>query len=179
MVYPDTGSGDGTLSYSDIADHWARSQIETLAQYGIGWTGGVCQPRKELTQLDLVALLASADGYRYDPKEEDAAEDLYRYAYSLGILPRGERQDDQLMTRGETVRMLLSGAGFGSVARLQGIFTCSFADRDQIPADMVGWAALAQGLGVVSAEGDFAAGRTATRAEAIVMLYQLMSSPAA
>ena len=79
------------------------------------------------------------------------------------------------MTRGETVRMLLNGAGFGGTARLQGIFTCSYADRDQIPADLLGYAALAQGLGMVGADGDFAAGRNATRAEAAVMLYHLMN----
>jgi len=78
------------------------------------------------------------------------------------------------MTRGETVRMLLKGAGFGPVAQLQGIFTCAYADRDQIPAEFLNWAALAQGLGMVSAEGSFATNRAATRAEAAVMLYQLM-----
>lgn len=174
VIYRDIDAGEDTISYSDTADHWARQQIEALAAYGIGWSGGTCQPRKELTQLDLVALLASADGYRYDP-ETDKADDLYSHAYSLGMLKRSERQDEHVMTRGETVRMLLSGAGFGPVARLQGIFTCSYADRDQIPAELLSWAALAQGLGMVSAEGEFAADRAATRAEAAVMLYQLMN----
>lgn len=174
VIYRDIGAGSDTLSYSDTADHWAKEQIEALAAYGIGWSGGTCQPRRELTQLDLVALLASADGYRYDP-ETDKADDLYSHAYSLGMLKRSERQDERVMTRGETVRMLLDGAGFGPVARLQGIFTCSYADRDQIPAELLSWAALAQGLGMVSAEGNFAADRAATRAEAAVMLYQLMS----
>ena len=122
----------------------------------------------------MVALLASADGYRFDP-ETDKADDLYSRAYSLGMLTRAERQDGHVMTRGETVRMLLQGAGFGPVARLQGIFTCAYADRDQIPAELLSWAALAQGLGMVSPEGSFAADRAATRAEAAVMLYNLMS----
>ena len=173
VVSRDIDSGDGTLSYSDTADHWAKTQIEALAAYGIGWSGGTCQPRKELTQIDLVALLSSAGGYRYDP-ETDEADDLYSRAYSLGMLKRSERKDDQVMTRGETVRMLLQGAGFGPVAGLQGIFTCAYADREQIPAELLSWAALAQGLGMVSADGDFAAGRAATRAEAAVMLYNLM-----
>ena len=173
VIYRDIGDGDGALSYSDTADHWAGKQIEALASYGIGWSGGACQPRKELTQLDLVALLASADGYRYDP-ETDEADGLYSHAYSLGMLKRAERQDGHVMTRGETVRMLLKGAGFGPVARLQGIFTCAYADREQIPAELLSWAALAQGLGMVSAEGEFAADRAATRAEAAVMLYNLM-----
>lgn len=177
-VYRDTQSENGSLVYSDMEDHWARSQIETLARYGIGWLGGTCQPRKELTQLDLVALLASANGYRYDPEEDDAGE-LYSRAYGLGILTRTERQDGKLMTRGETVQMLLGSAGYGHIARLPGIFTCSFADRAEIPAGLLGWAALAQGLGVVDGGSSFAAGRTATRAEAAIMLYNFMNRTAA
>ncbi len=173
VVYPEIKS-TGALSYSDTADHWAGTQLNELASYGIGWSGGTCQPRKELTQRDLVELLASAGGYRCDPENQET-DALYGYAYSLGILTRGEREDGKVMTRGETVRMLLNGAGFGSTARLQGIFTCSYADREQIPADLLGYAALAQGLGMVGADGDFAAGRNATRAEAAVMLYHLMN----
>ncbi len=110
-----------------------------------------------------------------DNRRRQQSDDLYSRAYSLGMLTRAERQDGHVMTRGETVRMLLQGAGFGPVARLQGIFTCAYADRDQIPAELLSWAALAQGLGMVSPEGSFAADRAATRAEAAVMLYNLMS----
>ena len=69
----------------------------------------------------------------------------------------------------------LDCAGFGSTAKLQGIFTCSYTDREQIPADLLGYAALAQGLGIVGKDGSFDAGRTATRAEAAVMLYNFMN----
>ena len=164
------------LSYGDLEGHWARAQMEELAQYGIGWTGGACQPGKGLTQIDLVALLASTQGYRYDP-ESGSADELYGYAYRLGILTRDQRQDEKAMTRGEVVRILLDSAGYGDVAALRGIFTCSFADRDAIPADLYGYAALAQGMGIVGgdADGGFAAGRTATRVEAALMLYNFMS----
>ena len=68
--------------------------------------------------------------------------------------------------------MLLDCAGYSAAANLQGIFTCSLADREEIPPELLGYAALAQGLGVVN--GSFQGDRAATRAEAAVMLYNLM-----
>lgn len=172
-VQRDSGFGETAVAYSDLEGHWAREQIEALAEYGIGWSGGTCRPRDELTQLDMVALLCSADGYRFDPGS-GSADDLYSYAYSRGVLRPAQRQEDKILTRGEVVKMLLDCAGHGGVASLQGIFTCSFADREDIPGDLLGYAALAQGLGVVNGSGSFDANRAATRAEAAVMLYNLM-----
>ncbi len=164
------------ISYSDMEGHWAQTQAEALATYGVGWTGGTLQPDKALTQMDLVALLVSTRGYLYDP-ERDSADDLYSRAYSMGILTRAGRDDGRAVTRGEAVKLLLDSAGYGAVARLQGIFTCAFADRASIPDELMGYAALAQGFGIVDGDGGgrFAAGRTATRAEAAVMLYNFMS----
>ncbi|MDE7244569.1 MAG: hypothetical protein K2O18_11450 [Oscillospiraceae bacterium] len=174
VVYMEMVQLNGEITYSDIGDHWAKPQIEALARYGIGWYGGECRPREELTQFDYITLLLSTDGYRYIPGESEA-DSVYNRAYQMGILTRGERDSEKILTRGEAIQMLLGSAGYGNIAKMQGIFTCSFPDRAEIPANMLGWAALAQGLGVVSADSDFAAGRSATRAEAVVMLYNFMS----
>ena len=70
--------------------------------------------------------------------------------------------------------MLLDAAGCAGVAKLPGIFTCAFTDKDSIPQDLMGYAALAQGMKLVTSETFDAAG-TATRAQAAVMLYNLMA----
>ena len=70
------------------------------------------------------------------------------------------------------MKALLDCGGFGEAARISGIFRCTFTDS--IPDDLYGYAAIAQGLQMVSGT-TFSAGHTATRAEALVMLYQLMS----
>ena len=72
--------------------------------------------------------------------------------------------------------MLLNSLGYRQVANLPGIFRCDFAAADAIPAAELGYAALAQGLGIVhGGDGlDYAAGRTATRAEGAMMLWQYM-----
>jgi hypothetical protein len=61
------------------------------------------------------------------------------------------------------VRCLLDSAGYGTVARLKGIFICTYPDRDSIPAGELGYAALAQGLGLV--QGSYNGRGSATRAQ--------------
>ena len=162
-------------AYSDLAGHWARADIEQLAQYGVGYDADVFQPRKALTQLDLVCLLASLQGYRLNPATDDtqAINEAYAIAYSMGALTRAERQEDALITRGNLVKYLLNSAGYGPVARLEGIFTCSYPDRASIPASDLGYAALAQGLKLI--QGAYDGAKNATRAEAAVMLSRLMA----
>ena len=176
-VAPSRVDEESSITYDDLTGHWAREKIETLAQYGVGYAGGSFQPGKALTQRDLVALLVSTEGYRYDPAEEGAADSLYARAYSLGILKRGERDDDALLTRAQTVKLILDAAGYGPVARLEGIFRTSFSDDADIPAAYYGYAALAQGLGMVGGApgSQFRSDAGATRAEAAVMLFNLMS----
>ncbi|BDF66078.1 hypothetical protein CE91St43_00500 [Oscillospiraceae bacterium] len=169
------GSEGRGLSYDDLAGHWSEAIFNQLAEYDVGWQGGRADPDGALTQMAYVALLASADGYRFDPAE-DKADDLYSYAYSRGILAKGEREDGKVLTRAECVRLLLDSVGYGSVAKLPGIFRCDFADAAAIPAEDLGYAALAQGLGIVGgdAQGNFAPGRSCTRGEAAAMLWQYM-----
>lgn len=167
-------TGENLPAYQDLTGCWAKAEIETLAKYGVGYDTDVFQPGKALTQWDLVCLLASLQGLRLDPAsaDEQARNSAYAAAYEMGALSRAQRNDDALLTRGEVVKYLLNSAGYGSVARLQGIFTCSYADRTSIPKEDLGYAALAQGLGLV--QGNYAGSRTASRGEAAVMLYRLL-----
>lgn len=164
---------DESIVYSDLDGYAGREKLEALADYGIGWRSEKCEPNKELTQLDYVALLVSADGYLYNAEEDDV-DDLYRRAYNLGILKANDRDDDRVMTRGDVVKMLLDCAGYGEVAQLSGIFSCAYPDAGQIPASLTGYAAIAQGMGIVGVEQEFAAGQSATRGEAAEMLYNFM-----
>ena len=174
VVTAEAAADRGALTYSDLDGHWVKDQAEALALYGIGWQGGAFRPEEALKQRDLVALLVSTSGYLFDPAEGDP-DDLYRRAYDMGLLTRADRADERPVTRGEIVKLLLDGLGYREAAGFTGIYTCSYADRDQISAELLGYAALAQGLGLVSGTGSFAADRTATRAEAAVLLYNLMS----
>ena len=162
------------LSYTDVDGHWSQDQVLRLARFGVGYEGGTFQPDKALTQWELVCLLYSLNRSPLDPAQADSAQRdaAYAAAYELGALTQEERDDQALVTRGELVQCLLNGAGYGTVARLEGIFTCAYPDRNTIPADELGYAALAQGLGLVS--GSYSRTATATRAQAAVMLCRLL-----
>ena len=172
----ETARDAGEIAYSDVAGHWAAAEIGALAAYGVGYAGDSFRPDKPLTQWELVALLASVRGLRLDPENASREErdNAYGVVYDMGALTRAQRSDDAALTRGALVRCLLDAAGFGAVARLRGIFTCSYADRADIPAADLGYAALAQGLGLAANER-FDGGAAASRAAAAVMLYRLMT----
>ena len=164
-------------AYSDLEGNWGKEKAEALAQYGIGWLGGKLEPSKALTQLDLMALMVSTQGYLADLTREGEADRVYDQAVSMGLLDRSQRQDDQPVTRAELTRVLLDYGGYGSAAAIPGIFRCTFTDEGSIPAEYYGYAAIAQGLGMVAGDGQgrFAPTRTATRIEAISMLYQFLA----
>ena len=164
--------GGEAFTYDDMEGHWARRQVEALADYGAGFPGGSFRPGEALTQADLLTLLLSAQGYT--GQDADA---LYQRAYSLGFLTPDQRQDGKVLTRAEAAALLLDALGYGKAARLEGIYTCSFADADSIPAQYRGYAAIAQALGVVTGDsaGSFNANRSATRLEGALMLYNYLS----
>ena len=162
------------LTYSDVK---TDKEILGLASYGIGFSGGLFQKDKELTQLDMVALLVSADGYLYNPTDnKDAANMLYNNAYNLGILTKTQRNDSKKITRAELVKTILYMSGYGKVADLKGIYLCSFKDEKSIPVEYYGYVAIAQGLGMVKGGENetFEPNSVATREQAAIMFYNFM-----
>ncbi len=169
-------SSSSDITYSDLDGCWGAEQAQALASYGVGWLGGSLRPYDALTQRDLVALLLSVRSYSFDPEQDDA-DALYQRAYDYGFLTPEEREDGKVLTRLELVKMVLDASGYGPVARLEGIYRCDYTDASEIPADSLGYAALAQGLSLVAGDdmGCFAPSRSATRVEAIAILYQYMN----
>lgn len=163
------------VSYGDLDGHWIGEKAQRLALFNVGWLGGSMEPDKALTQIDLVALLVSTNGYLFDPGTDDA-DDLYRYAYSMGILTEDQRDDTAAVDRCELVKLLLDCTGYGDVAQIPGIFRCDFADAGDIPTPYLGYVALAWGLGLVEGDsGDcFCPASPATRAEAAAVLYRYL-----
>lgn len=173
-----SGEESGSLQYSDLAGSPARAAAETLAGYGIGYAGGKFRPDKKLTQLDLVALLASTQGVLIDPDNlaDGDADRAYRTAYGMGALRREDRKDSQQLSRMDAIKLLLDAGGYGPAARLQGIYRTDFADEAEIPESMLGYAALAQALKVVQGDGEgkLNPGQSATRGDAGILLLAFM-----
>lgn len=173
-----TPGEETVLTYDDIESHWIKTAAEALAVFQVGFGGGSLKPADALTQRDMIALFLSVEGYSFDPTTatKDDVDWLYNRAYSYGLVTPETRNEEKTITRGELVKVLLDSAGYEKIAALPGIFRCDFADAASIGQADLGYAALAQGLGLVNggSAGAYAAARTATRAEAISFLYQYM-----
>lgn len=173
-----TPGEETVMTYDDIENHWVKTAAEELALFRVGFLGGSLKPAEALTQRDMIALLLSVEGYEFDPTTatKDEVDWLYNRAYSYGLVTPETRNEEKAMTRGELVKTLLDSAGYQKIAAIPGIFRCDFADAASIDAANIGYAALAQGLGLVKggSDGSYAAARTVTRAEAISFLYQYM-----
>ena len=169
---------DNTISYRDVDGVDAEADILRLASYRVGYDGGLYRPEKALTQWDAVCLLASTQGYRIDPDNatDDQKNDIYSAVYRMGALKRDERNDNALLNRGDVIKLLLNAAGYGSVAKLNGIFTCSYTDKADIPAADMGYAALAEGLGLAS--GTYNANGAVNRAALAVLLCRVLDREA-
>ena len=83
---------DSAITYTDLEGTWAQADAEKLAAYGVGYDGGLFQHRKSLTQWDLVALMASLEGYRIDPENADQWERGQRLLHRLQHGPAGPRR---------------------------------------------------------------------------------------
>lgn len=173
-VFSDSASRDSGITYSDLSSSAAQEDIEKLARYGVGYDGGVFRPGKSLTQWDLICLLSSLRFWRMNPETagEEERDMIYSDAYSRGLLTPAERADNAPMTRAGLVKMLLDDAGYGPAARLGGIYTTKYADQAGIPAAELGYAAIAQALGM--AKGNYGGARAVTRGEAASMLCRLL-----
>lgn len=174
VVRQESGS-ESWLTYSDLSGHWAREAIEALAQYSVGYDGGTFAPGQAMTQFDLVALLFSVERYPLNPDTatQEERNTAYSAAYRMGALTPEERRDDAVLTRAQAVKLLLNAEGLKNAAQLTGIYTCTYTDRSAIPAGDLGYAALAEGIGMV--QGTWAGDRAATRGEGAVMLHRLLS----
>ena len=166
------------ITYSDIAGAAGEAQIQKLADFGVGYAGGKFRPTRNITQWEFVCLLASLQGWRLNPDEatDDQKNSAYETAYSLGALDRADRKDSAVLTRGALIKMLLDCAGFKSAAALQGIYTTSYDDAASIPAAELGYAAIAQALGL--AEGSYNGADPAARSTAAVLLCRIMERAA-
>lgn len=172
-----------TICYTDTADCFAAAELEKLTAYGVGYYGlDAFSPDAQVTELDLLLFLLSAQGYRLDYStyaeagEEELAW-LYDLGCSLGFLDSREQAPERLVTRSQLCRSFVALAGLTEAAELEGIYACGFADDGAIaPADY-GYVAIARGLGIVKGDGSgaFRPADGATRQELALMLCRYLS----
>ncbi len=169
----DNSREDSPIHYTDLEGYAGRGDAEALARYGIGFTGASLAPGEALTEEAMLELLLSAAGTSLVWLGEDEA--LYMEARYLGIsLP--ETEDTQRrITKGEFVKTIVTLSPYGPAAEVPGVFALQYPDAADIDADMVGYAAMAAGLGLLEDSESFAGETILSRGEAVSILYRYLA----
>ncbi len=158
------------LVYSDIDGHYAEERIKTLADYGIGFTGGAFKPDEKITQKDFLYLLSKTFGLYAEYADNDG---IYSVAARRGILEADKRADDTPLTRETAAIMTVRMMGAEKYAKLEGIYTTPFDDVK----NNIGYIAILYGMKVIEGDdnGHFNPENNMTRAEAACMIYRYLT----
>jgi hypothetical protein len=162
--------------YNDIDGHYAENQIAALAEYGISLPGEAFRPDEKIVQKDFLRLLVKAMGYYGAYDDDESLDDMYNQLIGRKVITREEKNPEAAVTREDAVKFVIRSLGFQEVADIKGIFVTGFKDQGSISPELVGYVAIAKGLGIVGGSGGYFNPRASlTRAEAAVMLYNYLT----
>lgn len=166
------------VEYTDISDHYAKEQIETLAEIGIALEGPTFRPNEKIKQKDFLLLISQIIDRGYDFYNKTALENnseterLYNLLIREGIVKEDEKNPEAPLTREESVKFVIRTLKYDKVADLKDIFNCDFLDKDEIDADLIGYVVLAKGFNIVNGYGNyFRPKEELKRGDAIIIIY--------
>lgn len=180
------------VTYSDIASHWAKKEIETLATKKIilGKTADLFAPEDKLTRAEFAVLVSRALGLEtkeYAGTFKDVTTNK-AWAYAgieaaarAGIIngkTDGTFNPDAKITREEIAAIIVRAVKHEDAALLNNLDTSKvFADDKNISTFAKLSVKQAVALGIVSGRGGnvFSPQDNATRAESAVMLYRALN----
>lgn len=164
------------VEYSDISGHWCENTVKELKEYGIAFNADALSPDAEITQADLLRLFLA--GVESKSSMMSDIEHVYSRCYSSEILTTEERNDTAVLTREQAFIYMVRFAGYDTVAKLPDIYKVKYADGDMLSDGMVGYAAILSGMGIINGDGATIRPQDyITRAEALTMVYNYLTSP--
>lgn len=160
---------------TDIAGHYAEDKINALVDAGLisADENSEFRPDENITKGDLAEMVGSLM-YGYRPWDAEVG----RMAQRIGIVGKAEDFDkDAAATRGDGAVYIVRALGYREIAELSDIYNCGFADAEKIPAESVGYVAIARGLKIVGGDenGCFNAASGLSRADAAIMMYNYLA----
>jgi hypothetical protein len=169
-----------TVEYKDIKGHYAEKQIKILAEYGISLEGSEFKPDSSILQKDFVKILCSILNYNIEPRmgsadDNSQLEQMYGYLIREGVIKDSEKAPEANVTREESTKFLVRTLKYDKVADIKGIFNCKYKDKDKINPDLIGYVAIADGLGIIKGYNDyFNPKQELTRAQALILAYNYL-----
>jgi len=170
--------------FNDIDGHWAQEKIELLSDIGVVIASESFRPDEAITQKEFIAMLMAVTNhhpiiYRYSDIDANLSALVEEMKYSNYYIP--EKDDDIVpeapLMRKDAAKFIMRGMGYEKIATLGNIFKTDFADNDAIDTDYIGYAALAQALGIISgSHGCFNGDENITRAESVILICNYMNA---
>jgi len=177
--------------FSDVAQHWARGPISTLAGMHIvgGHRDGTYRPEAVISRAEFVAMLVRALALPENTRAAERFADAATFSWAAGAIGAavqaglvggnadGSFAPERGITRAELAVIMARVVQQGLVT-VPRVPAAVFADQHAIPAwaasgvRMAAEAGLVQGTG----EGRFNPHNLATRAEVATMLYRLVAA---
>ncbi len=182
---------------SDISGHWAKTQVESLVASGAitGYPDGTFLPDNTMTRAEFIAVvtrlldLNQETTYAFSDVPWDHWSNGYvGAALDYELIDLADYYDDasgtydflpnQNITRGEIAEIVVKALGNTYAAETFSGSLNGFSDGASIPADQSGYVDIASEEGIITGypNGTFGAAKTATRAEASVMLIRMETS---
>lgn len=143
-----------TYAYTDVSGSKYEKYILLLADMGIGLEGSEYHPDKAITKAEFLSLLG-------------------KLSYDTQTI--ATTRDNLTMTHLSAVTLLIDLAGLKQIAGIQGIYKTGFADEASIPKEMLGYVALAKGLGILDGK-TFGPDAEVSRGEAAKLLVNYLNA---
>jgi uncharacterized repeat protein (TIGR02543 family) len=174
-----------TVSFSDIAAHWAQASIKQAVSAGIvsGYPDGTFKPGRTVTRAEFAVMLMNALQLQLDGAEltfNDSAkigswaQKSVAQAVNAGIIngyEDGSFRPNAEITRAEMTVMIAKALNLADGAAA----SSGFADDKDIPDWAKGTVAALKNLGIIEGKSanQFAPGDKMTRAEAVTVLLKM------
>ena len=183
---------NGATNLTDIKGHWAESQIQALVEQATinGYPDNTFKPSNAISRAEFITVITKALNIK-PMQQGDFTDTVSHWArtYIGGALDYGliDSEDyyvaentynflpDQGITRGEMAEIIVKALGQDYAARTYTGTLDNFVDNASIETELLGYVSQASSLGIINGypDGSFGPHKSATRAEACVMLIRM------
>lgn len=138
--------------YEDIENSYAKDKINTLAEYGIGFSQEKFAPKDKIKQKDFLYLLwKSINPYRSE--NESNIDVIYKELINSNIIKDGEANQERISTKEEAVKFVIRAMKYEKIAEIPNIYADIFKDSKDITSNIKGYMTIGYGLKIIAGDG--------------------------
>lgn len=134
----------GKIMYTDISKDVSEEQIKTLYACGILDEAEKFEPNSNILLCDYLLWMCRA----IDCVDYNSIDDIAENLVNKGIVTYEEMTLNPCITTETGIKYIISYLGYGDIATLSDTFKTDFVDEGMISEGLIGYAAIAKGLGI-------------------------------